>query len=584
MNQQTLIESLPPHLSQYVEVQDYAAYTPRDQAVWRFLLHRLMDQLADTAHPVYLEGLRRTGISPEYIPVLDEMNACLEDIGWHVLGVDGFIPPAVFMAFQARRILVVATRMRTVEQILYTPAPDIVHESAGHAPFLVDVDYAEFLQRFGEIGMQVLSSREDQAVFAAIRQLSILKESGTTDNTRLHAAEARLQQALASNQVPSEATLLARLHWWTVEYGLVGGLADYRLYGAGLLSSLGESQHCLDDNKVVKRLLTVDAIRETYDITREQPCLFVAHSCRHLSQVLEDMARGLAQTTGGLAGINKAIDCATVVTLEFNSGVQVSGQVSEVLADAMGNVTYVHTTGPSQLSFAGQQLPDHGTDVHAAGFGSPVGYVTGFKRCLSEYSIDELRFVGIEVGQQVNLEFVSGVQLQGRLLQIIRRQQKNVLLSFADCQVSTATGDLLFEPEWGQFDMAVGIAVSRVAGGPADPEAFPQTEPLPAQLPAVVESTPEAAELMTCYARVQQARETQTTAELVSAGLVMHILREHGSEWLLLYETYELLLAAAEPMAAKVLAALQHQPQLDPCLVQVLGTAIHHLETNHEST
>ena len=123
------------------------------------------------------------------------------------------------------------------------------------------------------------------------------------------------------------------------------------------------------------------------------------------------MARGLAQQTGDLGAIEEAINCETVATVEYNSGLQVSGQVTQVHSDAMGNVSYVQTTGPTQLSFAGQQLPDQGIERHAAGYGSPVGYVTGFKRCLSDYSMDELQFVGIEVGRSVSLEFVSGFQL-----------------------------------------------------------------------------------------------------------------------------------------------------------------------------
>jgi phenylalanine-4-hydroxylase len=150
MTQQQIIDSLPAHLRPFVATQDHGAhYTPRDHAAWRFLLRRLRAQLAATAHPVYLEGLEKTGIRVDHIPSIDEMNRCLHALGWRAVVVDGFIPPAIFMEFQARRILVIALDMRSVEHLLYTPAPDIVHESAGHAPFLVDIDYAEFLQRFG---------------------------------------------------------------------------------------------------------------------------------------------------------------------------------------------------------------------------------------------------------------------------------------------------------------------------------------------------------------------------------------------------------------------------------------------------
>jgi phenylalanine-4-hydroxylase len=469
MHQQVLLDSLPAHLKVFVRVQNYAMYTPRDQAVWRFLLQQLQRQLSVTAHPVYTEGLAQAGISTEYIPCLEEMNAHLAPIGWGVVGVDGFIPPAVFMAFQARRVLAIATSMRSIEQMLYTPAPDIVHESAGHAPFLIDVDYAEFLQRFGQVGMKVLTRKQDQSVVDAIRQLSIIKGQADVSACEIDAAESRLRTAVDANQQLSEAALLARLHWWTVEYGLVGAIDEYKIYGAGLLSSLGESQHCMDDNKVSKRVLTLACLKQPYDITRQQPQLYVTHSCRHLCQVLEDMAAGLAQSRGGLASVQAAIDSGTVATLLFSSGLQVSGLISEARCDAMGNLIYVSTGGATQLSFADQQLSNHGIDAHARGFGSPVGHVSGFKRCLSDYSIDELRFVGLKMGKRVRLDFVSGVSLQGKLVDITRQQQKNVLLSFTDCRVQNEAGEVLFDPEWGAFDMAVGATIDSVFGGAADP-------------------------------------------------------------------------------------------------------------------
>ena len=459
MTQEQIIAKLAPHLRQFVQIQDYSAYTARDHSVWRFLMNQLSFQLTDSAHPVYLEGLRRTGINQEYIPSIDEMNTCLSGIGWSALGVDGFIPPAVFMEFQSLRILVIAMNMRTIDQLLYTPAPDILHESAGHASFLVDVDYAEFLQHFGEIGMKTLSSLEDEAVFEAIRHLSIVKENHRATEQEILRAETRLKDATDKNKSTSESALLARLHWWTVEYGLVGSLNDYKIFGAGLLSSLGESKNCLDDSVVTKKLLTPDAINNSYDITREQPQLYVTHSCRHLSQVLGDVASGMAQVRGGAQSVRTAIDCRTVATMEYNSGIQISGVVTKLITDAMDNISYVRTTGKTQLSFQGSQLTGHGIDFHSAGFGSPVGYVNEFSRCLSGYSIDELRYAGIEINNATKLEFVSGVIVDGDLISIERCNQKNILFSFKNCTVTDVNGGILFDPSWGQYDMAVGTTI-----------------------------------------------------------------------------------------------------------------------------
>lgn len=608
MRQQALLDSLPMHLGTYVKVQNYAMYTPRDQAVWRFLLQQLQRQLLVTAHPVYTQGLAQAGISTEYIPCLEEMNVRLESIGWGVVGVDGFIPPAVFMAFQARRILAIATSMRSVEQMLYTPAPDIVHESAGHAPFLIDVDYAEFLQRFGEVGMKVLTRKQDQVVYEAIRYLSRVKEQVDVSANDIEVAEARLQTAVDANQQLSEAALLARLHWWTVEYGLVGTVDDYKIYGAGLLSSLGESQHCLDDNKVNKRLLTLACLQQPYDITRQQPQLYVTHSCRHLCQVLEAMAAGLAQSRGGLTGAQAAIDSGTVATLLYSSGLQVSGLISRVHCDAMGNLIYVHTRGATQLSFADQQLPNHSTEAHAQGFGSPVGHVSGFKRCLSDYSVDELRFVGLNIGERVSLEFVSGISLQGRLVDIIRRQQKNVLLSFADCCVQNDVGEVLFDPKWGVFDMAVGATVDSVFGGAAEPGLFAQTRAhaslveqgqaagiaRAACMGDIVDdggaALNEVCNVQSAYARIRYLRELTESDESKTAhvhSLVQQLLMSYSAEWLLMFEVYEVLLGGrhyhrhgSETDAVRSCLRM-HAPQ-DLELAAVLLRAITTLEKRHE--
>ena len=280
------LASLPSRLARYCIAQDYEAYTEEEHARWRCLLGQLRKQLADLAHPSYLPGIRASGMSPQHIPHVDDMNRALRAIGWGAVIVDGFLPPAVFMEFQARRVLPLSGEMRRAEHLDYTPAPDIVHEAAGHAPMLCCPEYAVFLQRVGRIGAAAASNGLDRRVYAATRHLSIVKESCESLPDEVAAAELALQEAVAAQlaSTASPATMVSRFHWWTVEYGLIGPRAQ--IYGAGLLSSLGES---LQVHRAEHRDLSIDCVNEPYDITRMQPRLYVARDWQHLNDVLGEL-------------------------------------------------------------------------------------------------------------------------------------------------------------------------------------------------------------------------------------------------------------------------------------------------------
>src|SRR5215210_9056984 len=268
------VASLPKHLLQFAVDQRYDEYTPVDHAVWRFIMRQNIFFLKEYAHKLYFQGLLDTGISFDRIPRISEMNEILGKIGWGGVAVDGFIPPAAFMEFQAYRVLVIACDMRQINHIEYTPAPDIVHEAAGHAPIIVDQEYADYLQRFGEVGAKAMQSRKDFELYEAIRHLSILKELPNPDPRELADATRLVEERQQNLGEPSEMALLSRLHWWTVEYGLIGSLEQPKIYGAGLLSSIGESVSCLEPS-VKKIWYSVEAAQTPFDITTKQPQLFV---------------------------------------------------------------------------------------------------------------------------------------------------------------------------------------------------------------------------------------------------------------------------------------------------------------------
>jgi phenylalanine-4-hydroxylase len=316
--------AVPPHLRRYVVQQDYAAYTARDQAVWRFVVSQAHTRLVQSAHPAYAPGFAAAGISTERIPNLREMSARLSEHGFRVVCVDGFIPPRAFQAFQARGMLPVAADIRSAEHLTYTPAPDIIHEAAGHAPFLADAAYARFLRRIGAVSEQAFDNGHDRAMYRAIYTLSELKESPESTPAQLAQAEAELTWLRAQPAPISEATRMARLYWWTVEYGLVGTLDDYRLYGAGLLSSIGEAHFC-HDPRVEKLPLSSACLDVDYDITQAQPQLFVARDFEQLESVLSEAEQTLSHVRGGDAALSAAQASNDLATFTLDTGLSLVG-------------------------------------------------------------------------------------------------------------------------------------------------------------------------------------------------------------------------------------------------------------------
>jgi len=517
------VAATPKHLLQFAVDQRYDDYTPVDHAVWRFIMRQNVFFLKEYAHKVYFQGLLDTGISFERIPRIQEMNDILAKIEWGAVAVDGFIPPAAFMEFQAYKVLVIACDMRQIHHIEYTPAPDIVHEAAGHAPIIVDREYSRYLQRFGEVGAKAMSSKKDFELYQAIRHLSILKEQPNSDPKEVEEATKLVEHRQKTLGEPSEMALLSRLHWWTVEYGLIGALENPKIYGAGLLSSIGESVSCLEP--AVKKIpYSIDAANTPFDITTKQPQLFVCHDFKHLADVLEEFASKMAYQVGGLEGIHKAIECNNVATCEYSSGLQVSGIFTEVVTDERGQPIYLRTTGKTALAFKEKELPGHGIDYHKEGFGSPIG---------------KWKETEIAEGKKAKLEFESGVTVEGKIDKILRRDGKLLLVTFSNCRAKY--GDrVLFNPDWGTYDMAVGERITSVFNGAADKDAYNQVALVPKERTIKVPSDAKRKRLENLYAQVRKIRESRTGYERL--GEIWETQQaEHPKDWLLSMEIFETL-------------------------------------------
>jgi len=228
--------------------QDYTRYTDESQAVWSLLYARRIAALEQTASEVFLDGIARIGLASDRVPDLREVNRRLDaSTGWNAVGVEGFIPAAQFFRCLSRRRFPTTLGVRPRAQLDYLPEPDIFHDVFGHVPLHADAVFADFLQRFG---------------------------------------------ALAAGARSEEETLqMARLFWFTVEFGLIRERGEVRIYGSGLISSHGDAANALGPN-CERRPFSLDAVlNQHFEIDHIQPTLFVLESFDQLFAAVDELSR-----------------------------------------------------------------------------------------------------------------------------------------------------------------------------------------------------------------------------------------------------------------------------------------------------
>jgi phenylalanine-4-hydroxylase len=524
---------LPAHLRKFVVSQNYAAYTAEDQAVWRFVLLQTHSRHLRTAHPAYAAGFEAAGISVSEIPRVTRMNERLRQHGFQAICVDGFIPPRAFQAFQARGFLPIAADIRTSRHLTYTPAPDIIHEAAGHAPFLAHADYARFLRRIGALGEQAFTNAHDQAVYEAIFVLSELKEDPHATAVQISAAEAQLELLTRQAAEPSEAARLSRLYWWTVEYGLIGRPDDYRIYGAGLLSSIGEGHFCHEPG-VAKLPLTAACLDVAYDITRPQPQLFVARDFAHLNEVLEEAGRGLACHSGGERALGAALASAEPACLELEGGLALTGVVERVLRDGEQAAAVV-LHGDCALSRGDQVLSGVPRPRH---YVLPLGRLAD-GRSLGALGPEALRAL-CDARGQLRLETSVGLCVQGRVQTPLTAAAHLEAIVLADCEVTWRGQPLLRTTE--PYPLALtGHVVTAHARPPQG--YYPDTQLAATQVPKPRQLDAAQRELVTLYEQALSALSRAFGSDVVPELERVHraLCERHPEEWLLRWNLLESL-------------------------------------------
>ena len=550
-------QKLPKHLHKFIVKQPYNEYTAQNQAVWRYVMRMNVDYLSKVAHKSYVTGLTKTGISVESIPYMEGMNRILKEIGWSAVSVDGFIPPNAFMEFQAYNVLVIASDMRTINHIAYTPAPDIIHEAAGHAPIISNPEYSEYLRRFGEIGSKAISSSKDYEMYEAIRLLSILKEDPNSAESEIIEAQKQVEWLQDNMGELSEMAQIRNLHWWTVEYGLIGTLENPKIYGAGLLSSIGESDWCMKD-EVKKRPYSIEAANISFDITKPQPQLFVTPDFAYLSLVLNEFANTMALRKGGIKGVQKLIDSKNLGTIELTTGIQISGLFTNVIQFKNNKVAYFQTAGPTALANRDKELIGHGISYHASGFGSPIGKLKGINLNIEDMSPRDLRAYGIYEGEFMTLEFESGVIVKGKAITGTRDLRGKILIiSLEDCTV-TYNEEVLFKPEWGIYDMAIGKEVISAYSGAADVDSFEDTSKVSEVKTHKISYSASEKELYSLYDDVKNLRDRKSATEETIANIFNQLKKRFPKDWLLLLELYELALINNFLIKEDILFALEN--------------------------
>ena len=230
--------------------QDWASYSAAEHAMWDRLFARQANMLPTRVIPAFMEGLDVLRMSKPGIPDFDELNDRLfRATGWQVIAVPGLVPDEIFFEHLANRRFVAGRFIRTPEQLDYLEEPDIFHDVFGHVPLLVHPVFADYMQAYGEGGLRA----------------------------------ARLGMIDA----------LARLYWYTVEFGLIRDGDDLKLYGAGIVSSYGESLFAIDDpspNRIGFDLERV--MRSLYRIDDYQQNYFVIDSFEDLLQQTRDADLG----------------------------------------------------------------------------------------------------------------------------------------------------------------------------------------------------------------------------------------------------------------------------------------------------
>ncbi|MCZ6704336.1 MAG: phenylalanine 4-monooxygenase [Bacteroidetes bacterium] len=228
---------VPIHLNGPVPVGDEIVtpdYSEEDQNNWKFLFNRQMDLLPGRAGDAFMNGVEELGITSEGIPSLAKMSERMEAVtNWRIARIPGLLHEKDFFKLISDRVFPSTDYLRGADELDYTPAPDCFHDMFGHMPMLSEPAFADYYQLFGQAAMNAEGHQRVQ---------------------------------------------LERLHWFTVEFGLVRQENGLRIFGAGILSSKGEVAHAVNGEAKVIPFSADRVVEQEYEVWNLQPRLFALES------------------------------------------------------------------------------------------------------------------------------------------------------------------------------------------------------------------------------------------------------------------------------------------------------------------
>ncbi|MBT5049885.1 MAG: phenylalanine 4-monooxygenase [Rhodospirillaceae bacterium] len=259
----------------YVIDQNWSTYTDADHAIWRDLFMRQSHLLPNRACNEFMAGLEGLGVAADQIPDFEALSAILmQATGWQIVAVPGLVPDDVFFRHLSERRFPATNWIRRRDQMDYLQEPDVFHDVFGHVPLLMNPVFADYLQAYGRGGLK----------------------------------------ALGLGALP----LLARLYWYSVEFGLIKTEDGLRIYGSGIVSSFSETRYCLESNTPLRLGFDLRRIMRTrYRIDNFQETYFVIDNFDQLFDATAPDFSPIYERVASLPEINPgaAISNDTMITL-----------------------------------------------------------------------------------------------------------------------------------------------------------------------------------------------------------------------------------------------------------------------------